>query len=830
MGPSLTVGPPASGKTTAMVAVVREACAGGRRVWWLALPHQRAYVFRRATRGGAALLGLEVMSSQQAFYRVLSALTPGGLEPLLVGTARIVRVAEALREVTTEVPSPGEAKLFAAAIAEAKRYEVDPDDLGGLGTDTETDRLAEVYVAYERSKDGHWDYDDVRSVAARIVEDDRAAAILAEPAARSSAGLPDVVIVDGWRELGPLDWRFLNGLARHIEVHVTLPTAPAGKEPDTVLPAAPHGTAVERYAAVNPVEEARWVLRSLKRDLGEGRDPLDLAVVAPRTAGDALLALADEYGVPFMDERGSALADSPAGRTLLDLLELPDSPTPTRLLAVPELAPVATLALRLGVTGGDALARVARSLGMEVPLERWTERLTRVDEPAEWTRSLIEEVLTLTQPELPPGFSDRVLAAAQHAARLEAGEGFRTWLAALLRDVRAPRSLAGGVALLTADLASGRRFARCYVMGASVGAYGAGEREDYFVPDEGRSPLPEEGRLPRRFAGGDDLVVAELLSRGDTTVVTTASAGTDGKLVPDERLTGDPKLLYPLPELPAGSRLELGETDVYRPEFELSDPAMLSAAYASHRPDAEWLRSYRQCSFRAWGEKTVLRHPRERTDLLPPEERELRELLEPARSPADEWFALVQDLGEHPTLATETVAALQEAYPWAADWLGTNGETLMSLSWRPVVPEVGVGTGRYEARIQAGRRENAGRTATIFRFVEPAPPDWDGQGSDWRWGREKLRFRWSEYLAMHNFLAHRTLPARYVEVVVWPVLGEPITVERSSKGYTKSRVDDAVAGAEAALSKLASNDVMPTPGFWCGDCSLFYVCRMGQRE
>src|SRR5690606_13320549 len=115
MGPSLTVGPPASGKTTAMVAVVREACAGGRRVWWLALPHQRAYVFRRATRGGAALLGLEVMSSQQAFYRVLSALTPGGLEPLLVGTARIVRVAEALREVTTEVPSPGEAKLFAAA-------------------------------------------------------------------------------------------------------------------------------------------------------------------------------------------------------------------------------------------------------------------------------------------------------------------------------------------------------------------------------------------------------------------------------------------------------------------------------------------------------------------------------------------------------------------------------------------------------------------------------------------------------------------------------------------------------------------------------------------
>ncbi len=835
-GLTLTVGPPASGKTRAMVSVARDACAAGDRVWWIALPHQRAYVFRRATDGGVALLGLEVMSAQQAYYRVLSAVTPSALRPLLVGTARIVQVAEVLQEVTGQVPTPGEAKLFAAGIAEAKRYEVPPGALAARIEDAEAERLARVYRGYQSSLHGFWDYDDVRSAAARLVEDVAASSVLGDDRARAAAGLPDVLIVDGWRELGPLDWRFLEGMARYVTVDVALPEAPDGMVPDTTLEPLPAGTRVERYGAVNPVEEARLVLRSLKRDLGGGLDPLELAVVAPRTAGDALIALADEYGVPFMDERGAALADTPAGRTLLDLLELPDTPTPARLLAVPELAPVATLAMRLGVTGGDALARVAESVGLKDRLASWQERLSDVVEPVAWTRALLDDVLPLTQPELPRGFADSVMAAAQHASRLGGGAGFRAWLAALLRDVRAPRDPRGGVALLTADLASGRRFARCYVMGATVGAYGAGEREDYFVPDERRSEPPSAGTLPRRFAGGDAIVIAELLTRGETTVITAASAGTDGKLVPDERLVGDPDDLPPLPELPAGSRLELRDTDLYTPAFRLEDPGALAAAYGPGLPDAEWLRAYGAvCAFRAWGEKVVLpQMPAEDITAPAPDdvadpERDLKELLTPAAAEGAEWFDLVRELGRHATLTPDRFELLLTEYPWAAPWLEAHRQTLLSLSWRPVVREAEDGRG-YEARVHAGRRDNAGRTATLYRFVEPAPPDWDGRSDGWRWARDKLRHRWTEYLVMHRFLTHRTQPARHVEVVVWPVLGDPITVERSSKDYTRARVEEAVRGVASAWEKILARDVAPSPGFWCGDCRLFYVCRRGQRE
>src|SRR5690606_23100781 len=137
----------------------------------------------------------------------------------------------------------------------------------------------------------------------------------------------------------------------------------------------------------------------------------------------------------------------------------------------------------------------------------------------------------------------------------------------------------GGISVLSADLASGRRFTRCYVMGATVGAYEAGEREDYFVPDEDRADEPALGSLPRRFAGADGPLVEELLSRGATTVVTGSTGGTEGRLVPDERLLGDPRTVQRLPPVPAGSALELGGAEVYQPATERLPPEFMAEGF-----------------------------------------------------------------------------------------------------------------------------------------------------------------------------------------------------------------------------------------------------------
>ena len=134
----LTVGPPGSGRTTAMVDVARAACVAGRRVWYVGLPAQRAAITRRITNDGFTALGLEVMSPQQMYYRLLTGGGSVDVKPLVIGNGRLVRVAEALTQVMGALPSPGEARLFAAAIAEAKRFAVTPDELGAGAHDAET--------------------------------------------------------------------------------------------------------------------------------------------------------------------------------------------------------------------------------------------------------------------------------------------------------------------------------------------------------------------------------------------------------------------------------------------------------------------------------------------------------------------------------------------------------------------------------------------------------------------------------------------------------------------------------------------------------------------
>ena len=74
---------------------------------------------------------------------------------------------------------------------------------------------------------------------------------------------------------------------------------------------------LESYRATNPITEARWVLRSLKRDLAKGFSPLDLAVVMPQRNVKAFLSLADEYDLPIMNEVPESLSRYCWGGTTL---------------------------------------------------------------------------------------------------------------------------------------------------------------------------------------------------------------------------------------------------------------------------------------------------------------------------------------------------------------------------------------------------------------------------------------------------------------------------------------------------------------------------------
>lgn len=831
MAVNWVVGPPGAGKTHVVAEVACAAAAAGRRVRWLGLPTQRAHVLRRLVEAGP-LLGVEVITLQQLAYAVLAA--DGAARHQLVGTARLALVAEALLARDGVLPTPGEAALFAGAIAEAKRYGLEPEALatsasggarGVAGVAGEIERLAEVYAAYERLKADDLDYDDVRREAWRRTS--------AAPTERVAALVgADVLIVDGIRELAPEDLGWLQRLSDGVEVWLTASLPPpeavlAAAASLRVLEARPNDVVAWRFA--NTVAEVRGVLRALARDLAQGTDARDLAIVAPPGTIRALRALAGEFDVALSEETPRALVDLPLGRLLADVLELPTHPTAGRLLAVPALAAIGRRALREGMTGVEAVERLAAEEGLADTWHDWQTALTPGPDPLAWARrvvalagDLVSEVEADDDERVPAvgsRSSDRgavaraqeaALRRAQEAARLaravlvtggaegvESAQdgGFRAWWLALLRASSLRERPRPGVALLSASQAAGRRFRRVYVLGAVAGAYDEGEREDYFVPEDGRAPFAALARdrwagshgtaLPRRFRGLDPLVRAELRARADEVVLSHADGDRGGPLRPDEvllgRAAGDPP-----PEIATSSRLEAREGV----PFEAVDDVVVAG-----RVGVEGLRRAHECAFRVWAAPLIDDDPR-------------------SPRPARARRALTAS----DTLTPERQAALAATDRWLAPWLARH--------------EADLGRLRFGVRLDDGREgpsvrvDAVAREAGVVRIVRFLLPGEDP--------RDVLRpdRRWSELWAADVLRRRYPRQAPRVDVVAWPLGGDalvltPDGVDTRELEPKRRRVRREV---EAAWERWRSQPPRPSPGFRCGSCPVIDVCRPSEAR
>ncbi|GAB5603444.1 hypothetical protein FJNA_19700 [Thermus sp. FJN-A] len=635
------LGPPASGKTRLALDWALEVLSRRGRVYFVGLPHQRAYVYRLLGERGS-FLGLEFLSFQALYYRVLA--EAGRLAPLLPGAGRVALVGEALRELQGEV-APGEARLFARAIAELKRFGLSPFALPKEG---EAGRLRRVYLRFERLKRGHLDYDDFRW--------------LAQKTPLRLFPRPDLVVVDGYRELGPLDLRFLGRLAREVPVLLTAERLPQGLEPWRELSGRP--VRKEVWALANPVEEVRHLLRALKRALapkdlgGEGLAPEEVLVVAPEERIGGLLALKEEYGLPLEDGRERALAETEDGERVLALLN--PFPTGRDLLAL-GFAALGRRALRLGLGGEEALRVLAEREGLSGEWEAFQALRTPGPDLLAWAEGALEA--------LGVSAKEPFLSRLRLALRVDR-ENPLAWWRGLLLEERLPPGVGRGLPVLPPLRATGVRAKRAYVLDWVAGRYTLGEGEDYFLLEE----LRERGLLlglPKRLRGQDPLFWEELATRGEEVFLLYPEAGASGLYLP---LEGGKR---PDP-LPPASRLEALPHTPFRPPW---------PSGGGHLPSVEALRRLLECPFRVYLERFFPREAEEDGAL---------------------GWALLAREGER----------LRD-HPEVGPWLERHRAHLEGMAWGVLWPGK-----RYRLRLDGVRRE--GKALHLYRLLPPgAGPEWD---------------------------------------------------------------------------------------------------------
>ncbi len=439
---------------------------------------------------GGILFGPAVATLERIVPEILAA--AGDRRPVLPPLAErlvAVRAGRAAGGPFADVaPDGGLAASLAAALAELRRGEVDAQAaraaaarLAG-GPAARLRALADALEAYE---------DALRDLAVL----DRAGAARVAAGAALRGALPpelrdlDLLVVDGLVAAAPAEWDLLAALAArarrtrfHVpffperpdacaaaepllrrvealhevaarrEIEVSLPRIEGdGRAPRLAAllvalgggraPPATEGGLVLAQAGAGEAGEAGAAARVVARLLEAGMAPSDVALLAPspRRAAPALAAAFAEAGLPLATGRGSALADAPPVRAVLDALTAApglDRTRAERLAASTYLAPGGlTFAL------GPLLDRAGALDGRGPPSEALRRRAAALAAPsAAPERAALERAADgldgLAAAVRPLGGA---ATAREHAARLAAfvaATGIRR------RAARAPREVA----------------------------------------------------------------------------------------------------------------------------------------------------------------------------------------------------------------------------------------------------------------------------------------------------------------------------------------------------------------------------------------------------
>jgi ATP-dependent helicase/nuclease subunit B len=542
MSVRLLVGASGSGKTRTAQRFAYDQALIFERVIVLTLPSQRLFWLEGLASLGSSL-GVEVTNLQNLCYRMLDRL--GSNKAVVLHPGRVALTARALEFVLDRAIQPGEARLYAQAIAEAKRALFVPRAANEVFQDT----LALVYAKYQELllSEGLQDLDDVRLRAAELLN--------ANPLALGAH-----LVIDGYRALNPSEFKAIKALCGGaISTLLTLPSgAPdnhheswahplrlaelrviqealgaklerleASGKPWAGLP-----KSVQLRASANPVSEARAALRQVKTWLLEGIHASKIALLVPsHVSARVLEALAREYHLPLAPESLGGLLESAFGRVLEAALIAParDFPAPElRVLALvfPELERLADALEKQGLHGGSSAYRNlltefnAAWLVLD-DLKIWF--LPPEKGFVAWFEVLLERLIPSAS------WLEAARVLAREAARLLPASGsgleFAQWLHTLLQASALPHpDAARGVAVLTPAEASGRRFQKVMVLGATEGAYQNLESEDFFIPEDNRlafEKLLQESNLylPLRMNGLADSTLYDALTRADEELI-----------------------------------------------------------------------------------------------------------------------------------------------------------------------------------------------------------------------------------------------------------------------------------------------------------------------